>query len=131
MFELISDDATWQVVGKPSQFLSSGTMDKPTIYRLLKDFLLGQTIPEVITFVIVGITTENIRVAIEASDKHYHFLLKLKNGKICSVEKYSDTIDAREIFERMSGLYPDAYDCWMLSLCASPVKNYNRGGLHI
>ena len=74
------------------------------------DFAQGilSAFPEGIKFNITGLTAENERVAVEVSGKaihasgkdynnKYHFLLKIKNGKILELKEYMDTQLAAKI----------------------------------
>jgi ketosteroid isomerase-like protein len=74
------------------------------------DFAQGilSAFPDGIKFNITGITAENERVAVEVSgeaihasgknyNNKYHFLLKIKNGKILELKEYMDTQLAAKI----------------------------------
>ena len=83
-----------------------GTRTKQEIVDFAQGIL--SAFPEGIKFNITGITAENERVAVEvsgaaihASGEHYnnkyHFLLKIKNGKILELKEYMDTQLAAKI----------------------------------
>ena len=74
------------------------------------DFAQGilEAFPNGIEFKITGITAENERVAVEVAgdaihvsgkpyNNFYHFLLKIKNGKIIELKEYMDTQLASKI----------------------------------
>ena len=65
--------------------------------------------PSGLEFEIVGMTAEGERVAIEAISRgthvggksyanHYHFLMRVQDGKIVEFKEYMDTEHAREVF---------------------------------
>lgn len=65
--------------------------------------------PTGLEFEIVGMTAEGERVAIEAVSRgthssgkayanHYHFLMRIRDGKIVEFKEYMDTEHARDVF---------------------------------
>jgi ketosteroid isomerase-like protein len=83
-----------------------GTRTKQEIVDFAQGIL--SAFPEGIKFNITGITAENERVAVEVSgeaihasgedyNNEYHFLLKIKNGKILELKEYMDTQLAAKI----------------------------------
>ena len=83
-----------------------GTRSKKEIIDFAKGILAA--FPAGILFNITGITAENERVALEVSGKaihasgeaynnKYHFLLRIKNGKIIELKEYMDTQLAAKI----------------------------------
>ena len=83
-----------------------GTRTKHEIVDFAKSIL--SAFPDGIKFNITGITAENERVAVEVSGEaihasgkdyrnKYHFLLKIKNGKILELKEYMDTQLAAKI----------------------------------
>ena len=83
-----------------------GTRTKQEIVDFAQGILCA--FPEGIKFNITGITAENERVAVEVSgeaihtsgknyNNKYHFLLKIKNGKILELKEYMDTELAAKI----------------------------------
>ena len=83
-----------------------GTRSKKEIIDFAQGILA--TFPKGISFNITGITAENERVAVEVSgesthasgekyNNKYHFLLKIKNGKILELKEYMDTQLAAKI----------------------------------
>ena len=77
-----------------------GTRTKKEIITFAKDIL--EAFPNGIEFKITGITAENERVAVEVQgdaihisgkpyNNFYHFLLKIKDGKIIELKEYMDT----------------------------------------
>ena len=83
-----------------------GTRTKHEIIDFAQGIL--SAFPDGIKFNITGITAENERVAVEVSGEaihasgkdyrnKYHFLLKIKNGKILELKEYMDTQLAAKI----------------------------------
>ena len=83
-----------------------GTRTKKEIIDFAQGFLAA--FPSGISFNITGITAENERVALEVSgesihasgeayNNKYHFLLRIKNGKIIELKEYMDTQLAAKI----------------------------------
>ena len=83
-----------------------GTRSKKEIIDFAQGILAA--FPTGILFNITGITAENERVALEVSGKaihasgeaynnKYHFLLRIKNGKIIELKEYMDTQLAAKI----------------------------------
>ena len=83
-----------------------GTRTKQEIIDFAQGIL--SAFPDGIKFNITGITAENERVAVEVSGEaihasgkdyrnKYHFLLKIKNGKILELKEYMDTQLAAKI----------------------------------
>ena len=83
-----------------------GTRTKKEIIAFAKGIL--EAFPNGIEFKITGITAENERVAVEVQgdaihisgkpyNNFYHFLLKIKDGKIIELKEYMDTQLAAKI----------------------------------
>ena len=83
-----------------------GTRTKKEIIDFAQGILAA--FPTGISFNITGITAENERVALEVSgeaihasgeayNNKYHFLLRIKNGKIIELKEYMDTQLAAKI----------------------------------
>ncbi len=83
-----------------------GRRTKKEIITFAKDIL--EAFPNGIEFKITGITAENERVAVEVQgdaihisgkpyNNFYHFLLKIKDGKITELKEYMDTQLAAKI----------------------------------
>tara|TARA_B100000287_G_scaffold190571_1_gene179927 strand:- start:482 stop:880 length:399 start_codon:yes stop_codon:yes gene_type:complete len=83
-----------------------GRRTKKEIITFAKDIL--EAFPNGIEFKITGITAENERVAVEVQgdaihisgkpyNNFYHFLLKIKDGKIIELKEYMDTQLAAKI----------------------------------
>lgn len=92
-----ADDATLRTMGRT---LISGTFDKPAIASAAGRIF--EAFPGGIRFVIHAITAQEDRVAIEAEsfgrhasgrdyNNQYHFLARLRDGKIVEFKEYCDT----------------------------------------
>ena len=86
-----------------------GTRTKKEVVSFAQNIL--SAFPTGITFNITGLTAENERVAVEISGKaihasgetynnQYHFLLRIKDGKILELKEYMDTQLAAKILLR-------------------------------
>ena len=83
-----------------------GTRTKKEVVSFAQNIL--SAFPSGINFIITGITAEDERVAVEISgeaihasgetyDNQYHFLLRIKDGKILELKEYMDTQLAAKI----------------------------------
>ena len=83
-----------------------GTRTKKEVVSFAQNIL--SAFPTGITFNITGLTAENERVAVEISgeaihasgetyNNQYHFLLRIKDGKILELKEYMDTQLAAKI----------------------------------
>jgi uncharacterized protein len=97
---LMTDDATWWIAGKPDQLPASGVYSKEKIARLLY-FMAGQ-IPDGLKMTVKSLIAEGDKVAMEAEsygelqngrvyNQEYHFLLTISDGRIKAVKEYLDT----------------------------------------
>lgn len=100
---MMTDDATWWVAGTMP---ISGTYDKAAFTHLLSGVLETCTGPIQITP--RTFTVEGDRVALEAEsytqtrngriyNNLYHFVFKLRDGKIAAVKEYLDTMHANAV----------------------------------
>jgi ketosteroid isomerase-like protein len=101
---LVSDDLTWRTA-------SGAVMDKPTLKSLLGN--VKKRMPEFPEMIVTGVTAEGDRVAVEAEgkcalpngkryDNTYHFLLRIRDGRIFEVREYADTLLVVRTFGSMS-----------------------------
>lgn len=98
--DLLHDDATWWIAGKPGQQPAAGEHDKASIGKLLRR--MASQLPEGLRMTVKGVLAEGDRVALEVEsrgplrngrvyEQQYHFLLTIRDGKIASVREYLDT----------------------------------------
>lgn len=103
---LLTPDAIWWVLGDPDKVKVAGRRDMTRIPRFLRNVLRG--FPEGLDVRFEGVTAEGERVAVEAvssgrmSDgrlyrNRYHFLVKLRDGKVFEMREYLDTQYAYEV----------------------------------
>ena len=103
---MMSDNATWSVMGKPDKFALAGTKTKAQFTELVKG--IGAAMPKGLRVTPKGITAEGDRVALEAEsygetangkvyNNMYHFLIEVRSGKIQAVREYLDTIHAQDV----------------------------------
>jgi ketosteroid isomerase-like protein len=106
---LLADDATWWISGKPDRLPSAGTHDKARFERLLRGMLAAM--PGGLALTVTAMTAEGDRVAAEVVSsgdlkdgrqyrQEYHFLLRIRDGRIHEVREYLDTQHARDIWAR-------------------------------
>ena len=101
--DFYTDDSIIWTAGSNS---IGGTRTKKEVVTFAENIL--SAFPSGITFNITGITAEDERVAVEISGKaihasgetynnQYHFLLRIKDGKILELKEYMDTQLAAKI----------------------------------
>ena len=98
--DLMTDDATWWIAGKPDQLPVAGTYSKEQIAKLLHN-MVGQ-LPNGLKVKVKSLIAEGDKVAMEAEsfgelqngrvyNQEYHFLLTFRDGRINSIKEYLDT----------------------------------------
>ena len=101
--DFYTDDSIIWTAGSNS---IGGTRTKKEVVTFAENIL--SAFPSGITFNITGITAEDERVAVEVSgeaihasgetyNNQYHFLLRIKDGKILELKEYMDTQLAAKI----------------------------------
>ena len=101
--DFYTDDSIIWTAGNNS---IGGTRTKKEVVTFAENIL--SAFPSGITFNITGITAEDERVAVEVSgeaihasgekyNNQYHFLLRIKDGKILELKEYMDTQLAAKI----------------------------------
>ena len=97
---ILTDDVSWWAPGQ-------GTFSKETFRQMAAGFqplLAGK-----FTMTVHGVTADGDRVAIEAEslaplvsgktyNNKYHFLFLFRDGKICQVKEYNDSLHAAQTF---------------------------------
>ena len=100
VMDLLTDDATWLIPGKPELFPTAGPYSKERIARLFHRML--SQLPGGLKFTLESVIGEGDKVAVEAEsygelsngrvyNQHYHFLMECRDGKICAIREYLDT----------------------------------------
>lgn len=103
---MMADNATWTVMGKPEHFALAGTKSKADFVEMLKG--IGAAMPKGLRITIKSVVAEGDRVAVEAEsygelvtgkvyNNQYHFLVELQGGRIQAVREYCDTSHARDV----------------------------------
>ena len=104
---MITDDFSWWIAGKPEYLQTAGEHDK--------DFFIGffgggaELFPNGAEFPVTGMIAEGDKVAAEANmtaltamgvqyDNSYHFLFTIADGKITRMKEYMDTYHAKTTF---------------------------------
>jgi uncharacterized protein len=107
VLDLMTDDATWWLPGKPGQLPVVGTRSKAQISRLF-EAMAGQLDGPLVMTVNSAIAEGN-EVAMEVEslghlkngrtyNQHYHFRISVRDGKIAAVREYLDTLHVKEIW---------------------------------
>lgn len=102
---MLAPEATWWVLGDSEKIRVSGLRDGPRIERFLRKVRRG--FPDGLTATIEGVTAEGERVAIEATSSaqlggggtygnRYHFLVRVRDGRVIEMREYLDTHYAYE-----------------------------------
>ena len=103
---MLSPDATWWVLGDPGTLKVSGHRDRARIARFLEN--VRRSFPDGLEANIEGLTAEGERVAVEANstarmsdgkpyNNRYHFLVKVRDGRVIEMREYLDTQYAYEM----------------------------------
>lgn len=98
--DAMTDDVTWRIVGKPELLSAAGVHNKEQIARVFHG-MLGQ-LKNGLQMTVKGAIAEGDKVAVEAEsygelqngriyNNTYHFLMTIRDGKICDVREYLDT----------------------------------------
>lgn len=98
--DLMTDDATWWISGKPDQLQAAGEYSKERIARLLQN--MGGQLKNGLKMTVKGAIAEGDKVALEVEsygglkngriyNQEYHFLITIRDEKISSVREYLDT----------------------------------------
>lgn len=100
---MLAPDSHWWLPGHPEEFPSAGWVDKATVEKRLASNL--KLLPHGLEIIIGDMTAEEDRVAVEAESKatlingrlyhnRYHFLFRIRAGRIHEVKEYLDTLHA-------------------------------------
>lgn len=98
--DIMTDDATWWIAGKPDQLPVAGIYNKERIARLLNN-MVGQ-LPNGLRMTVKSVISEGDKVAMEVEsygelrngrvyNQQYHFVVTIREGKISGVKEYLDT----------------------------------------
>lgn len=98
--DLLADDATWWIAGKPDGLPAAGQYSKERIARLLRN--MASQLPNGLKMTVKNLIAEDDKVALEAEsygelqngrvyNQQYHFLLTVRDGRIKVIKEYLDT----------------------------------------
>jgi ketosteroid isomerase-like protein len=105
--DMLTDDATWLIPGKPETFSSAGLYSRERVARLL-GYMLNQ-LKNGLAMTIKSAIAEGDKVALEAESygeltngrvyqQVYHFLIEFRDGKISAIREYLDTQHAYAVW---------------------------------
>jgi ketosteroid isomerase-like protein len=105
--ELVSDDVTWWLAGKPEEMRFGGTYTKERLERLFRA-MMGR-LPDGMRMTVLSTITEGDRVAVEVESdgvldngrayrNAYHFAMRVADGRIQDVREYNDTYHAHAVW---------------------------------
>ena len=94
--DLLADDMTWWIAGKPGQVPGTGVFTKEQVARLLRR--MGEQFPGGLRMTIKGMVAEGDKVAVELDsygelpdgrvyNNEYHMLLTIRGGKISAMRE--------------------------------------------
>jgi ketosteroid isomerase-like protein len=109
VMDLMAEDVTWRVAGKPELFPVAGLYDKKGL-RSLFERMLAQ-LKSGLKMTVVSSIAEGNSVAMEiesvgdlrngrAYRQQYHFLITFRDGKVSVVREYLDTQHAHDVWSR-------------------------------
>jgi hypothetical protein len=107
LLAMMTEDATWTIVGKPHLFATAGTKSKAEIEGTWRS--LYQRLDGGLHMSVTGMIAEGEQVAAEVVSEAktrdgkvyanaFHFLFTFRDGKITGVKEYTDLMHAVEIF---------------------------------
>jgi ketosteroid isomerase-like protein len=107
VLDLMTEDATWWLPGKPGQLPVVGTRTKAQMARLFQAMLDRLEGP--LRMSIKGCIAEGEKVAIEVEslgtlkngrtyNQEYHMLITVRDGKISAVREYLDTLHVQSVW---------------------------------
>ena len=105
--DIMTDDATWWIAGKPGSVPTAGTQSKEQIARIFHRMVERTT--DGLRMTVKSTTVEGHRVALEVEshgelkngrvyNQEYHTLMVIRDGKISAVREYLDTQHVFEVW---------------------------------
>ena len=105
--DTLTDDVTWTIAGRREELPTAGTYSKRRIEKLMKAMHGQMQAP--MAFTITGRVAEGTKMSVEAEsvarltngktyNQHFHFLLEFREGKICAVREYLDTLHTLNVW---------------------------------
>jgi ketosteroid isomerase-like protein len=107
--DLMTDDVTWLIAGKPELNPAAGVYDKERLRRLFHRMFAQ--LEGGLAMTATGYVAEGDRVAVEVTSRgdlrngrqyrqQYHFLIVCRDGKIATVREYLDTHHVYDVWSR-------------------------------
>jgi len=107
--DMLTDDATWRIPGKPESMPVAGMYDKARL-RVLFERMRAR-IKGHLKMTVLGALAEGEQVAAEVESsadldngrqyrQQYHFLIAFRDGKISTVREYFDTQHSYDVWFR-------------------------------
>jgi len=98
--ELLADDATWWLAGKPDKLPGVGLLTRAQIVDVFRR--MTAQLPEGLRMTVKGTVAEGDQVAVEVEshgrlkngrvyENQYHLLMRLRGDKIAAVKEYYDS----------------------------------------
>jgi ketosteroid isomerase-like protein len=98
--DALSEDVTWWIAGKPGALPTGGAHNKKYMARLFHTMF--DQLKDGLKMTVKSLIAEGDRVAVEVEswgelqngrvyNNEYHFLMTIRDGKICEVKEYLDT----------------------------------------
>lgn len=105
---LLSPDVQWWVLGRSPALKVSGDKNREQVEKLLRS--VAKAVPQGMTIALHSLTAEAERVAVEVEAEglwlngkpyrnRYHFLMHVRDDRICSVREYMDTLHLYELMQ--------------------------------
>ncbi|WP_298928940.1 nuclear transport factor 2 family protein [uncultured Ramlibacter sp.] len=107
--DLMADDASFWIAGKPGASPSAGEHSKDEMAAMFRR--MGKRLRDGLRMQVKAVTAEGDRVALEVQshgellngrvyDQEYHALMLIRGGKIAAVREYMDTQHVHDIWYR-------------------------------
>ena len=109
VLDLMTDDVSWRIAGKPELTPVNGNYDKERLRKLFRRML--SQLESGLQMTVVHAIGEGDEVAVEVESRgdlkngrkyrqQYHFAIGFRGGKIASVREYLDTHHAWDVWMR-------------------------------
>lgn len=107
VLDMMTDDATWWVSGRPDLYPDAGTRTKAEMaeaWRALYALLDGSLQMNLVSMIAEGdrvaaeVRSHAVTRAGKVYDNGYHLLFNLRDGKIAGVREYTDLLHAAATF---------------------------------
>ena len=107
LIDMLTDDVVWWISGKPELLPQAGNKNKAQISAVFRG--LGSKIPGGMEMRLKSLISEGDTVAAEVEsygevdngriyNNDYHFLFKIRDGKIALAKEYMDSLHLKTVF---------------------------------